>query len=79
MLPFGSCSPAVAEVGSLHYQIYGTSEDVVGLTAEIFLILYIPMNYPVVWVLDNWGVRFSVSINNHRWLQESFSQLLGVG
>lgn len=29
---------------------------------EVFIILYIPLNFPTVWIIDNWGIKFSVSL-----------------
>ncbi len=54
MTCFSGFAPVVAE-------IYDTSEVLVGVASELFIFMYVPFNFPFVWMIDNWGVRFSVT------------------
>ena len=33
----------------------------VGLGSEVFIFMYVPLNFPFVWLIDNWGIRFSIT------------------
>ena len=48
--------------GFFIYQIYDTSDFVVGLSTQVFIFLFVPINFPSVWIIDNWGLRVSVTI-----------------
>jgi hypothetical protein len=43
-------------------EFYGVSDLYIGLQAMSFMIAFIPLSIPVVWVIDTYGFRLAVSI-----------------
>ena len=60
MTSFAAFAPVVGKVSSYLAQIYGVSEILVGVASELFIFMYVPFNFPFVWLIDRYGIRFSV-------------------
>ncbi|KAJ3293042.1 Major facilitator super domain-containing protein 7 [Rhizoclosmatium sp. JEL0117] len=51
---------AAVTPSAAHY--YNCSEYVINLVALVFQIVFIPMAFPAMYVLDTWGLRYSILI-----------------
>lgn len=61
---FGCCTMmnacgwiSLSPLGPLMEEVYDVGPTVTMMMSYVFMMLYLPVNFPSVWVVDKWGLR----------------------